>query len=940
MSQKALQNAGRAFWDHYERPLQEADGANSGDKANAKAADGQEKAETERERAFREKKEKRQRESKGKDGGLLKMSEELKGKDLYELLEVEAGATSEDIKKSYRKLVLVHHPDKMSDPTDEQKQHFLHIQEAFEIVSDPDKRRRYESTLEFDDSIPTGFGRGKLANADFYETFSPVFKRNARWSARTCRVPELGDETTDIEAVKQFYEFWHSFESWRDPLAMADEEELHSLEQAECREEKRWMERENAKVAKRLAQAERDRVSDLVKAAERNDPRMIAYREQVKKEKEEEKARKAAAIQAEKDRKEAEARAKAEAEEAARQAEAERKAEEKKQRDEQKNLLKAARQRLRAFHKGAEAAVRRAVHAEQLQLVCLRLETEQLHAFCEELEASGMEDAVLVDLMHREILACGATPIEDITVDLTGASGKEANSGASTVSPDDSNEEGSSEGDLEPLLELTPEELEAERLRQEAEAEEERLRQEKKAEEARKKREQQRKEEEKRLAAQRKQEKKEREAMAKQKVKEAKKAEQDSKLAEEQRLRQQQQREEQRLRALQEEEERQQQHQEGLISRAFESDRLARLAILDAYDDGLLDTALTSTLLREGSDTPNLELRAALLRIAATLPPSAVSKVDAADPVRREAEEVCVDFGLACMCAVAGTGAALEEPRARLAGALSSALRPPRDVPELTKETKAAMKKTRTRVRSAILVLLKKLQAEVAPAVTQQTTDAAAAAKSVVDGTQLEATEAGVVFASLSSYDEIGEVSVGQSFIASGPCVDVEGYEMVPIRPAGTVEMRIMRVVAPPPAAKAKAKGAARAAKQAKAPQQAKAASSSSPAGPQLQGQLAEFVGFAALGASGFETAAESLRQTFLASFDPEAVIAVEASKAAASAPASAEVAEQAPAAAGSKSKKGKKDAPKKDEEDLDALLQEFGMTATGGKSKKSKGKQ
>merc|ERR1712066_988970 len=127
-----------------------------------------------------------------------------------------------------------------------------------------------------------------------------VFKRNSRWSARS-RVPDLGDENTDIEKVKEFYDFWYDFESWRDPLAIAEKEEieLHNLEEAECREEKRWMERENAKVAKKIAQGERDRISDLVKAAEKSDPRMIAYKEQVRRQKEEEKARKAAAVQAE-----------------------------------------------------------------------------------------------------------------------------------------------------------------------------------------------------------------------------------------------------------------------------------------------------------------------------------------------------------------------------------------------------------------------------------------------------------------------------------------------------------------------------------------------------------------------------------------------------------------------------------------------------------------
>jgi len=326
---------------------------------------------------------------------------------------------------AYRKLVLVHHPDKMTDPTEEQKKHFLLIQEAFDILSDPIKRRRYESTMKFDDDIPKDLRKGYADN--FFEVFGPVFKRNARWSAKP-RVPELGDPDTPIEKVKAFYEFWYNFESWRDPLAIAeqDEVELHNLEEAECREERRWMERENAKVARKIKAGETERIYDLTRWGEKHDPRMIAYRAQVAAEKDAAKGQKAAAAEAEKARLKEEARVKAEAEEAARLVLEEKKQAERKAKDDQKNALKAARQRVRNLHKNAAAIVRHAVHIDQLQEVCLRLGTEQLNALATELEAAfaknemfgGEESCEAIELMHSEIKKGGATPIEDDSVEL------------------------------------------------------------------------------------------------------------------------------------------------------------------------------------------------------------------------------------------------------------------------------------------------------------------------------------------------------------------------------------------------------------------------------------------------------------------------------------------------------------------------------------------
>ncbi|KAL8768789.1 MAG: hypothetical protein Q9209_005078 [Squamulea sp. 1 TL-2023] len=67
-----------------------------------------------------------------------------KRKDYYKLLGVEKDASDNEIKKAYRKLAIVHHPDK--NPDDESAaEKFKEIGEAYECLSDPQKRARYDS---------------------------------------------------------------------------------------------------------------------------------------------------------------------------------------------------------------------------------------------------------------------------------------------------------------------------------------------------------------------------------------------------------------------------------------------------------------------------------------------------------------------------------------------------------------------------------------------------------------------------------------------------------------------------------------------------------------------------------------------------------------------------------------------------------------------------
>ncbi|MBP9040520.1 MAG: DnaJ domain-containing protein [Anaerolineaceae bacterium] len=64
-------------------------------------------------------------------------------KDYYKVLGVERSATSDEIKKAFRKLAMKYHPDKNKD-NKQAEEKFKEINEAYEVLSDPQKRERYD----------------------------------------------------------------------------------------------------------------------------------------------------------------------------------------------------------------------------------------------------------------------------------------------------------------------------------------------------------------------------------------------------------------------------------------------------------------------------------------------------------------------------------------------------------------------------------------------------------------------------------------------------------------------------------------------------------------------------------------------------------------------------------------------------------------------------
>jgi DnaJ-class molecular chaperone len=72
---------------------------------------------------------------------------------MYDVLDLDRNASQDDIKKAYRKLARLHHPDKGGDP-----EKFKKVQEAYEVLSDPQKRENFDRFGTPDGGgNPTGF---------------------------------------------------------------------------------------------------------------------------------------------------------------------------------------------------------------------------------------------------------------------------------------------------------------------------------------------------------------------------------------------------------------------------------------------------------------------------------------------------------------------------------------------------------------------------------------------------------------------------------------------------------------------------------------------------------------------------------------------------------------------------------------------------------------
>ncbi|XP_011213555.2 dnaJ homolog subfamily C member 2 isoform X1 [Bactrocera dorsalis] len=270
---------------------------------------------------------------------------EWKDHDHYAILglgKLRFNATDDDIRRAYRRMVLMHHPDKRKAKGEEvntDEDYFTCITKAYEILGTSKTRRAYDSVdPEFDDSFPTQAEIDK----NIYESFNKCFDLNERWSEKK-NVPKFGDENSKREHVEEFYSFWYDFKSWRE-FSYLDEEDK---EKGQDRDERRWIEKENKALRIKRKKEEMMRIRALVDLAYNNDKRIQKFKNEEKEKKLAAKRAKMDAAQAQKAEQERALREAQLAKERAEKAEQKRIEQIRIEKEQMKKVLKKERKTLR-----------------------------------------------------------------------------------------------------------------------------------------------------------------------------------------------------------------------------------------------------------------------------------------------------------------------------------------------------------------------------------------------------------------------------------------------------------------------------------------------------------------------------------------------------------------------------------------------------------------
>ncbi|XP_027195321.2 dnaJ homolog subfamily C member 21-like [Dermatophagoides pteronyssinus] len=214
----------------------------------------------------------------------------------YDILNIKNDATIDQIKKNYRSLALKYHPDKNLDNVVETTAIFNRIQEAYEILSDPEKRNWYDnhrdvfhkdlvdvSEYEIDEKYfqPNCYNGYNDDDNGFYTVYRKLFEdiiaQEIRFydDPKDFEYPTFGDSNSDLKSVKYFYDIWQSFKT----VISFNQLDKYDIRQAPNRRFGRFMERENEKIREQARKQRNLNIQKLVKWLRSRDKRMKKYAE-------------------------------------------------------------------------------------------------------------------------------------------------------------------------------------------------------------------------------------------------------------------------------------------------------------------------------------------------------------------------------------------------------------------------------------------------------------------------------------------------------------------------------------------------------------------------------------------------------------------------------------------------------------------------------------
>ncbi|KMU80855.1 J protein type 1 [Coccidioides immitis RMSCC 3703] len=206
--------------------------------------------------------------------------DEANGKrDFYEILGVEPLATTEHLKKAYRKKALELHPDKNYGNIEQCTALFAEVQAAYEVLSDPQERAWYDSNRDailYSKDNPRGdqhsynskvTGTEDILNAminfnprtefsddssGFFGGVREIFERLAQEELNACimdglesvNYPSFGFKDDDLDSIRPFYGVWSTF-STKKSFAWKD---TYKYSEAPDRRVRRLMEKENKRL--------------------------------------------------------------------------------------------------------------------------------------------------------------------------------------------------------------------------------------------------------------------------------------------------------------------------------------------------------------------------------------------------------------------------------------------------------------------------------------------------------------------------------------------------------------------------------------------------------------------------------------------------------------------------------------------------------------------